>query len=382
MNIYERLGIRTVINGNATLTRLGGSIMPPEVVAAMADASKHFVDIIELQKRVGEEIAKLTHNAAAYVSCGAAAALTLSTAACITGLDAAKREKLPLSLPPGRCGFQPHTIKNEIIVHRHGRVGYDFAIRQVGVTFVEIGDENGTTPAELENAITEKTAAIFYFANPSREHLWVPYEEAITIAKQHNVPLIVDAAAQLPPPENLWRFTQMGADLALFSGGKGLCGPQSSGLIVGKESLIEAIAFNGPPHPFIGRGMKVGKEEMVGLLAAVEWYLNHDHGELQQSYEDQVTYYAEVFADTQGVTVHRSFPSEAGQPMPRTEIRFDEAHLGITRNEILQQLAEGEPSIDIAGAGANGVLINGQTLMPGEVEIIAHRLKEILGNTR
>ena len=380
MTIYKRLGIRTVINGNATLTRLGGSIMPPEVVAAMADASKHFVDIIELQKRVGEEIARLTHNEAAYISCGAAAALTLSTAACITGLDPVKREKLPLSLPPGRCGFQPHTMKNEVIVHRHGRVGYDFAVRQVGVTFVEIGDENGTTSTELENAITEKTAAIFYFANPGREHLWVPYEEAIAIAKRHDVPLIVDAAAQLPPPESLWRFTQMGADLALFSGGKGLCGPQSSGLIVGKKSLIEAIAFNGPPHPFIGRGMKVGKEELVGLLAAVEWYLNHDHEALQQSYEDQVTYYDEVFSDTQGVTVHRSFPSEAGQPMPRTEIRFDEEHLGITRNEILQQLAEGEPSIDIAGAGANGVLINGQTLMPGEVEIIAQRLKEILDN--
>ena len=394
MSIYKRLGIRTVINGNATLTRLGGSIMPPEVVAAMADASKHFVDIIELQKRVGEEIAKLTHNEAAYVSCGAAAALTLSTAACITGLDAAKREKLPLSLssgrggfqphtlPPGRGGFQPHTMKNEVIVHRHGRVGYDFAVRQVGVTFVEIGNENGTSPDELESAITEKTAAVFYFANPSREHLWVSYEEAIAIAKRHDVPLIVDAAAQLPPPENLWRFTQMGADLALFSGGKGLCGPQSSGLIVGKQSLIDAIAFNGPPHPFIGRGMKVGKEEMIGLLAAVEWYVNQDHVQLQQSYEDQVTYYAGVFADIQGVTVHRSFPSEAGQPMPRTEIRFDEEHLGITRNEILQQLAEGEPAIDIAGAGANGVLINGQTLMPGEIEIIAQRLKEIVLSPR
>ena len=369
MSIYKRLGIRTVINGNATLTRLGGSIMPPEVVEAMTEASKHFVDIIELQKRVGEEIARLTHNEAAYVSCGAAAALTLSTAACITGLDSAKREKLP---------HLDASMKSEVIVHRYGRVGYDFAVRQVGVTMVEIGDENGTTPEELENAITDKTAAIFYFANPSREHLWVPYEKASAIAKRHDVPLIVDAAAQLPPPENLWRFTHKGADLALFSGGKGLCGPQSSGLIVGKKSLIEAIAFNGPPHPFIGRGMKVGKEEMVGLLAAVTWYLNHDHGQLQQSYEDQVTYYAEAFKDIQGVTVHRSFPSEAGQPMPRTDIRFDEAQLGITRDEILRQLLSGEPAIDIAGTGADGVLINGQTLMPGEVEIIAQRLKEIL----
>ena len=369
MTIYKRLGIRTVINGNATLTRLGGSIMPPEVVAAMVDASKHFVDIIELQKRVGEEIAKLTHNEAAYVSCGAAAALTLSTAACITGLDATKRGKLP---------HLDDSMKSEVIVHRHGRVGYDFAVQQVGVTFVEIGDENGTPSDELESAITEKTAAIFYFANPSREHLWVPYEKAISIAQKHNVPLIVDAAAQLPPPENLWRFTQMGADLVLFSGGKGLQGPQSSGLIVGKKPLIEAIAFNGPPHPFIGRGMKVGKEEMVGLLAAVEWYLNQDHNEIQQSYEDQVTYYAEVFKDIQGVTVHRSFPSEAGQSMPRTEIQFDPEQLNITRDEILQRLQTGDPAIDIAGTGDNGVLINGQTLTPREVEIIAHRLKEIL----
>lgn len=372
MSIYKRLGIRTVINGNATLTRLGGSIMPPEVVNAMAEASKHFIDIIDLQKRVGEELAKLTRNEAAYVSNGAAAALTLSTAACITGLDPAKRSKLP---------HLDNAMKSEVIVHHHGRVGYDFAVRQVGVEFVEIGNENGTTPDELENAITDKTAAIFYFANPSREHLWVPYQRGIEIAKKHGVPFIVDAAAQLPPPENLWRFTEMGADLAMFSGGKGLCGPQNSGLIVGKKSLIEAIAFNGPPHPFIGRGMKVGKEEMIGLLAAVEWYLNQDHNQLIQSYEDQVIFYTEVFKDIQGVSVHRSFPSEAGQPMPRTEIRFDTEQLAITRDEILHQLQTGDPAIDIAGAGANGVLINGQTLMPGEVEIIAKRLKEILNQT-
>ena len=373
MNVYDELGIRTIINGNATLTRLGGSIMPAEVVAAMVEASKHFVDIIALQKRVGEELARLTHNEAAYVSCGAAAALTLSTAACITGLDASKRERLPL----GSGERNLATMKSEVIVHRYGRVGYDFAVRQVGVTFVEIGDENGTSPDELESAITDRTAALFYFANPSREHLWVPYEEGIAIAKRHGVPVIVDAAAQLPPKENLWRFTEMGADVVMFSGGKGLCGPQSSGLIVGTQQLIDAIAFNGPPHPFIGRGMKVGKEEMVGLLAAVKWYLKHADT-FQQVYEEQVVYFAQEFADVPEVAVHRSFPSEAGQPMPRTEIRFDESRLGITRDAILRKLAEGEPSIDIAGAGANGVLINGQTLMPGEVEIIARRLKEIL----
>jgi L-seryl-tRNA(Ser) seleniumtransferase len=368
MGIYKKLGVRTVINGNATLTRLGGSIMPMEVIEAMVEASRAFVDIVELQKRVGEEIAKLTHNEAAYVSCGAAAALTLSTAACITGLDPVKREKLP---------HLDETMKGEVIVHKYGRVGYDFAVRQVGVKLVEIGGENGTKPEDLEAAINERTAAIFYFANPGRERLWLPYEKGIEIAKKHGVPVIVDAAAQLPPPENLWRFTQMGADLALFSGGKGLCGPQSSGLIVGRKELIEAIAFNGPPNPFIGRGMKVGKEEMVGQLAAVKWYLSLDHEKLMQSYEDQVVYFAEQFSGVAGVEVRRSFPSEAGQPMPRTEIIFDTERLGITRDSVLQQLRDGEPSIDIAGAGRNSVYINPQTLASGEEEMIARRLKEI-----
>jgi L-seryl-tRNA(Ser) seleniumtransferase len=170
----------------------------------------------------------------------------------------------------------------------------------------------------------------------------------------------------------------MGADLAMFSGGKGLCGPQSSGLTVGRKDLVEAMAFNGPPHPYIGRGMKVGKEELVGLLAAVRWYLNLDHKKLMQSYEDQVVYFKAEFANAKGVEIRRNFPSEAGQPMPRTEIIFDEAALGITRDRVLQELKNGEPSIDIAGAGRGGVYINPQTLLPGEEEIIARRLKEIL----
>ena len=336
---------------------------------AMVEASRAFVDITELQKRVGAEIARLTHNEGAYVSCGAAAALALTTAACVTGLDPVKREKLP---------HLDDTMKSEVIVHRYGRVGYDFAIRQVGVKLVEIGDENGTNPDEFEAAINERTAAIFYFANPRRERHWLPLEQGIDIAKKHSVPLIVDGAAQLPPPENLWRFTQMGADLTMFSGGKGLCGPQSSGLIVGRKDLIEATAFNGPPHPFIGRGMKVGKEEMVGLLAAVKWYLSLDHEKVMQGYEDQFLYFAEVFSAIDGVEVRRDFPSEAGQPMPRTEICFDEGRLHITRDQILQELKDGEPSIDIAEAGQNSAYINPQTLAPGEEEIIVQRLKEIL----
>ena len=369
MGIYEELGIRTTINGNATLTRLGGSLMPKVVLDAMMEAAQAYVDIIELQEKVGQEIARLTHNEAAYVSCGAAAGLVISTAACITGLDSEKRERLP----------HLEGLKNEVIVHKHGRVGYDFAIRQVGVKLVEIGRPEGTTAEEMEAAITERTAAIFQFPNVHRDHIQVPFKEGIKIAKKHNVPFVIDAAAQLPPVSNLWHYTaELGADLAIFSGGKGLRGPQSSGLILGRKDLIEACAFNGPPSPFIGRGMKVGKEEMVGLLAAVKLYVSLDHEELMNTYERQVQFFMDEFSDIPHVTVRRNFPSEAGQPMPRSEIIFDEEKLGITRNEILKQLKEGEPSIDIGGAGANGVFVNPQTLNEGEECIIAERMKEII----
>ena len=237
MDVYDGLGVTKVINANATPTSLGGSIMPGEVLAAMAKAAQHFVDIDELQEKAGAKIAEWTHNEAAYVSCGAAAGLVLSTAACITGLGPEKRQRLPYT----------DGLANEVIVHRSNQVPYDYAIRQAGATLVEIGSEAGTSVEELEQAIGDKTAAILYFYDVTRMSRIVPLERGIEVAKRRGVPLIVDAAAQLPPVENLWRFTHMGADLALFSGGKGLCGPQSSGLILGRRDLIEACAFNACP---------------------------------------------------------------------------------------------------------------------------------------
>jgi L-seryl-tRNA(Ser) seleniumtransferase len=369
MDIYDELGVKTIINGHATLTRLGGSLMPPVVLDAMAQAARHFVDIDELQEKVGARIAAWTRNEAAYVSCGAAAGLALSTAACIAGLDPEKRARLPYA----------DGLKNEVIVHKHGRVGYDFAIRQAGGRLVEIGTKEGTTPEEMERAITDRTAAVFYFYNVTRMEGLVPLEQGIEIAKRRGVPLIVDAAAQIPPVENLWRFTHMGADLAIFSGGKGLCGPQSSGLILGRKELIEACAFNACPRPFIGRPMKVGKEELVGMLAAVRWYLDLDHEELMNAYEDQVRYVVAALSDVPHVRAQRSFPSEAGQPMPRAEIIFDEPGLGMTRESILARLLDGDPSIALAPAGKNGVYVNPQTLEPGQERVIVHRLNEILG---
>jgi L-seryl-tRNA(Ser) seleniumtransferase len=373
MAIYDELGIRRIINGSATLTALGGSIMPPQVVQAMVEASEAFVDIHELQRRIGEEIARLTHNEAAYVTCGCAAALVLSTAACVAGADAEKRERLP------------HTdgMKNEVIVHKHTRVGYDYAIRMVGTRLVEIGSPDGTSPQELEDAINEKTAAMFYFPNAHRDKLALPMSQAVEICHQRGVPVIVDGAAQIPPQENLWKWTRdMGADLALFSGGKGLRGPQPAGLALGKKELIEAMRFHGPPNPFIGRGMKVGKEELCGMLAAVRWSLAQDEEATLRRYEEQVQFVLDAFADVDGATARRNFPSEAGQPMPRAELIFDEAMLGISRDEIQRQLKDGEPSIFLSSAGGRGVFVNPQTLYNEEEKVIVRRLKEILSNGR
>mgnify|MGYP000856655737 CR=1 FL=1 len=232
MDVYDDLGVRKYVNGFATITSLGGSLMPPEVIAAMADAARHFVDIDELQEKAGARIAAWTRNEAAYVSCGAAAGLVLTTAACITGLAAERRAKLPLT----------EGMANEVNVHRAGRVGYAFAIRQAGGRLVEIGTDAGAVEADLEGAITPRTVAITCFWNVTRMQGQVPLERQIEIGRRHGVPVIVDAAAQIPPVDNLWRFTAMGAEAALFSGGKGLRGPQASGLIVGSRKLVEACA--------------------------------------------------------------------------------------------------------------------------------------------
>jgi len=367
MDIYDDLGVTKVINGAATLTRLGGSLMSPEVLAAMVEAAQHFVDMDELQQKVGERIAAWTGNEAAYVSSGAAAGLALSTAACITGMDPEKRARLP------------HTegMRNEVIIHKRGRVCYAFAIQQAGGKLVEIGTEEGATSDELERAINDRTAAIYYFDNPIFMPGQVPLERGIEIARQANIPLLVDAAAQIPPVDNLWRYTKMGADLAVFSGGKGLCGPQSSGLVLGRKDLIEACAFNACPRAFIGRPMKVGKEELVGLMTAVRRYLDLDHDLLMHTYEDQVQTVIAAFSDHPYISARRSFPSEAGQPMPRAEIIFDEEGLGITRDEVLTRLRTSDPSIELAAAGAAGVFVNPQTLEPGQEKIIVSRIRQI-----
>lgn len=372
MNIYQELGIRPVINAFATLTRLGGSRMPPEVVAAMEEASRCFVDLHELQRRVGERIAELTHNEAAYVCAGAAAGLTLATAACITGKDLA-----PIGRLPGLAG-----LKDEVIIHHAHRNGYDHAVRQVGIRVVEIGEDGVPSCQELEHSISAQTVAIVWFQGAMTGQRDLPLGDVITVGKANGIPVIVDAAAQLPPVSNLWRFTEMGADLAIFSGGKDLCGPQSSGLILGQRALIEACALNGNPNHSIGRPMKVGKEEMIGLLAAVRRYLEMDHAARERWCEHVVSDWNRALNALPGVIARRDFPNEAGQPLPRTLVTLSAETAGLSRDSLLSTLLEGDPCIAVAPSGADSFYLNPMTLEPGEEQIVLDRLQAILGSAR
>jgi len=369
MAIYEELGITRIINGAATLTRLGGSIMPREVIGAMMEAANAYVDIEYLSERVGEEIAAMTGNEAAFVCASAAAGILLSVAGAMTGTDAAKRAQLP----------DASGMRDEVIVQRCASVPFEFAIRQTGAKIVAIGDERQATEDELRRALGRKTAAVFLAPKGDGPSGSIPVPRAVEIAHDHAVPVIVDAAAQLPPPENLWRFTaKWDADCAIFSGGKGLCGPQATGLIVGKKALVEAAAFHASPEPFIGRPAKVGKEELAGLYAAVKWYLSLDHEGLMRQYEETVQYFIDELSRAKHVIAERDFPSEAGQPMPRVKVTLDEEALEMSRDELMDTLLSDTPAVVVSPAGPHGFHINPQTLRPGEERIVATRLLRVL----
>ena len=346
--------------------------MPPEVTAAMVAASKSFVDLNELQKRVGERIARITRNEACYVSSGAAAGLTLATAAVIVGNDPAKIAQLP----------DLTGLKDEVIILKAHRNGYDHAVRQVGVKVIEVGTSEGSTLQELEQAITAQTAAIFWFQGAMNVPGEIPLPEMIQLAKAHAIPVIVDAAAQLPPVSNLWAFTEIGADIVVFSGGKDLRGPQSSGLVLGRKDIIEACAVNGSPNHSIGRPMKVGKEEMVGLLIAVERYLKLDHEALANHFESVVADWNVALNAIPGITSVRDYPNEAGQPAPRTLFTLDASFTGASRDDVVRQLLDGNPSIVVATKGTDSIYLNPMTLEPGEEDIILKRPHEIFRNAR
>ena len=361
----ESLGLRPVINASATLTKLGGSVMPPEVVEAMQQGAQSFVDWPELQRAVGRKVAELTGNEAAYISSGAAAGITAAVAAVVAGTDPVK-----IAAFPKLEGIE----KTEVIVYRSQRNGYDYAARMTGVTFVELDD----TIEALEAAFSDRTAAVLWFAGKLADSS-PPLDKVIALAHARGVPVIVDAAAQVPNIANLWHFTkELGADLAIFSGGKGLRGPQSSGLVLGRADLIEGCIANGSPNSTIGRPMKVGKEELFGILAAVQWSLAQDEEALLQRYEQIVQSWISGLAELPGVTVERGFPSEAGQPMPRAFVTLGQ-EAALTATALTEALWDQNPRIAVAQLDDSTIALNPQTLADGEEITVVEAIQSLLG---
>jgi L-seryl-tRNA(Ser) seleniumtransferase len=314
---------------------------------------------------VGKRLAELTRNEAAYVSTGAAAGLVLATLAAMTEGD------LPTIARLIETGQAP---KDEVIIHRAHRIPYDPAIRLAGARIVEVGNSLQTFPWELEAAITPRTAMIFYAAGVHLASGAVPLVETVEIAHAHGVPVVVDAAAQLPPTENLWRFTrELGADLAVFSGGKDFHGPQASGLLVGTEAMIAAVAVNGSPHQRLARPMKVGKEEMIGLLAAIERYVAEDWQDRARHYEETVARWIEHFRALPGLDAARVFPNEAGQPTPRCRVSFS-AETGLSGAEALRRLWEGDPRIAVAVDSPDAISMTPELLAEGDESILLDRI--------
>ncbi|MBA2518112.1 MAG: L-seryl-tRNA selenium transferase [Chloroflexia bacterium] len=394
MGVYADLGVRTVINGAGTLTRLGGSRMAPEVLAAMADAAASFVHIDELQARAGEIIAEITGAEAGYVVTGAAAGLTLGMAACVAGLDVAKMDRLP----------DTTGMRNEVVVQRGHRNAYDHAIRAAGVTFVEVGylgypGAGGTYPWQIEAAITDRTAAI---ACPILETPGtVPLPIVCEIARARGIPVIVDAAAELPPRSNLRRFITDGADLVVFSGGKSIGGPQASGIIAGRGDLIASIALQhqdmdvrpetwgkrglladgtirGVPHQGFGRAMKVGREEVVGLITALRRYVAGSDDADFARWNEQLDHIADGLNGLPGVTMRRFQPTE--KLIPQLLFDLDETALGFTAYDAANALLDGDPGIAIGLSRAEFGTLNliPRSLDESEIEIVGTRLRQVL----
>jgi uncharacterized pyridoxal phosphate-dependent enzyme len=357
----KELGIRPFINAAGTYTMFTASLMPPEVMQAMQSVSRKYVNLVALNQAVGRRLAEKIGCEAAMVTAGAASALTLGTAACLTGTDTAKIRRLP-----DLAG-----MKTEVIIQKSHRYGYDHAVRNCGVKLVEV-----ETPEEMEKAIGPQTAMMLFF-NANEPVGQVKAQQFVEIGKKHGVPTFNDAAADVPPVENLWKYTKMGFDLVTFSGGKGMCGPQSTGLLLGRKDLIEAAMLNSSPNSdTVGRGQKVNKEEMVGLMVAVERYLKRDHEADWKEWTRRANLIQSAVAPIKGVKTE-IWVGEIANHVPHLRLTWDEATIPISIAEAQKRLREGEPSIEVVPNNKE-FSIGVWMMEPGDAEIVARRVKEVL----
>jgi D-glucosaminate-6-phosphate ammonia-lyase len=369
--VYKKLGVAPIINAQSWVTALGGSIMRPEVVQAMNDAANAFVDVKKLNLAAGEVVARSCGAERGLVTAGCSAAQVLMVAACMTGQSETNVEQLP----------DTTGMKNEVILFKGQRNRYDKAFITAGATLIEYGSVDSVTVNDLASAINENTACIAFVVAP-----FVPegigLEETIRVAHEHGVPVIVDAAAEVPPRSNLSRFHKMGADMVAFSGGKGIGGPQSSGLLAGKADLMEAVVMNSlnldSSVAGIGRPMKVSKENIVGLVTALQLFTDSDEAAEWEGWHSKAQFVAERLSGIAGLRVEiEDDPAERQGPQP--VLYFDDDFDGPSIADIKKHLEDGDPGIYVGGGGSrdeiNIVMVNVQD---GEEIIISERLNEIL----
>jgi uncharacterized pyridoxal phosphate-dependent enzyme len=365
-DFFKELGVTPKINAGGTMTFLSGSLMLPEVLEAINSTAHDFANMYELQDKAGAKIAEMLNCEAAMVTSGAAAALVLGTAATLTGTDKVKMEQLPNLPGPQR----------EVIIQKSHRYIFDQAVRNTGIKFVEVED-----PEQMEKAINENTVMALFF-NGAVSWFGIPdsisHEEFVAIARRNNIPTFIDAAADVPPVENLFKFQKIGFDMITFSGGKMIRGPQSAGLLFGRKDLIEAAKLNSSPHECpIGRPMKVNKEEIFGMYAALKSYLERDHKAEWQEWLDRIKRISKILEKLPTVKNETKINPGPANAFPGMSVSWDQTRIKIKPREVVVALDQGTPSI-IAGGGDEWLSVGVVLLQPKQVDIVANRIKEIL----
>ena len=364
-NPYDELGVKTVINCEGTMTVLGGSILRPELEAVMAQAGRHFVRIADLEVAAGKRIAemlKLPEGYSAIVTSGAAAAMQSGLAGILTGDNEQFIKQIP----------DLTGMKSEVIIQKSHRNPFDHQLRTTGIKLVVI-----ETRDELLAAINEKTA-MMHFSNFANAAGQIKVDEWIKIGKQHNIPCMNDAAADTPPVSHLWDYANMGYDLITFSGGKAMRGPQCAGMLIGKKQLVANALLNNSPHEdTIGRSQKVGKEEIIGMVKALELYLNEDHDALNKEWQDRLEYISSRITRVPGVSTSYFTPDIANH-VPHMSISWD-SRIKLTPKEVSDSLKNSDPSIIIGGGeGRPGLSMTAFMLQPGEHKIVAEQMEKLL----
>jgi L-seryl-tRNA(Ser) seleniumtransferase len=362
-NFFKELGLHTFINAAGTYTSMTGSLMPEEVTSAIAFGATEYVNLDQLHDKVGERIANLLNCEYATVSSGAFGAMTIGLAGVMCGMDQEKVAQLP----------DTAGLKNEVIIQEAHNIGYTHALTNTGAKLIWV-----KTAKELESALNENTAML-WFLNANTEEGEIKREEFVALGKKHKVPTFIDCAADVPPVENLFKFTKKGFDLVAFSGGKGIRGPQSAGLLLGNRKHIEAARLHTPPRgTTIARGMKVNKEEVLGMMVALELYLQKDHEKEWELWESQIKLISDSALSVKGVETEIHVPPHANH-VPSLRIKWDESVVRISPEEARKKLMDGHPAISTVG---NDEMIGITTWMmvPGQERVVAKRVKEVLEN--